>query len=179
MSAYLASLNLNIAEKLLDRGYRASFFIAEASAQIAKQLVALRKRRKLTQVELAALAGTGQPAISRAERADYRNWSFNTLRSLAEAMDARISVTIEAAEDVLHEYDEGSLAKESKEHLESIVEYYRALHPKPPKEKMVKTAKTAASEVSQHDSARIEPSYVVKQAPASFTPLYSSEQLGR
>jgi len=176
MSAYPASLNLNIAEKLLDKGYRASFFIAEASAQIAKQLVTLRKRRKLTQVELAALAGTGQPAISRAERADYRNWSFNTLRSLAEAMDARISITIEAAEDVLHEYDEGSLANVSKEHLESIVKYYRALHPKPPQEKM---AKTAASEVLQGNSARIEPSYVVKQAPASFTPLYSSEQLGR
>ena len=39
------------------------------------------------------------------ERADYRNWSFNTLRRLAEAMDARIRVLIEPAEDVLHEYD--------------------------------------------------------------------------
>ncbi|HEY5363186.1 MAG TPA: hypothetical protein VIJ49_03200, partial [Aestuariivirga sp.] len=45
------------------------------------------------------------PAISRAERADYNNWSFNTLRRLAEAMDARIRVHIEAAEDVLWEYN--------------------------------------------------------------------------
>jgi hypothetical protein len=38
-------------------------------------------------------------------RADYCNWSFNTLRKLAEAMDARIRVLIEAAEDVLPEYE--------------------------------------------------------------------------
>ncbi len=31
-----------------------------------------------------------QPRISKVERADYENWSFNTLRRLAEAMDARI-----------------------------------------------------------------------------------------
>ena len=72
---------------------------------IARQLIELRKRRGLNQQKLAELAGTGQPAISRAERANYRNWSFNTLRRLAEAMDARIRVIIEPAEDVLGEYE--------------------------------------------------------------------------
>src|SRR5262249_4605267 len=106
MSDFLRSIDLNLSRKLHDREYRRKFFLAECSALIARQLIELRKRRGLNQKSLAELAGTGQPAISRAERADYQNWSFNTLRRLAEAMDARIRVLIEPAEDVLTEYRE-------------------------------------------------------------------------
>jgi transcriptional regulator with XRE-family HTH domain len=101
----LPSIDLELPRKLRDREYRRRFFLSESSARIAKQLIELRKRRGLNQTDLAKLADTGQPAISRAERADYCNWSFNTLRKLAEAMDARIRVLIEAAEDVLPEYE--------------------------------------------------------------------------
>src|SRR6266851_1486022 len=99
------SIDLNLPEKLRDRAYRLKFFWAETSAKIAAQLIALRKRRGLNQKQVAELAGTKQPAISRAEQADYQNWSFNTLRSIADALDARIRVTIEPYEDVLKEYD--------------------------------------------------------------------------
>jgi transcriptional regulator with XRE-family HTH domain len=102
----LPSIDLGLAKKLKDKNYRQSFFLAESSALIAKQLIALRKRRGLNQTQVADIAGTGQPAISRVERADYRNWSFNTLRKLAEAMDARIRVYIEPSEDVLSEYEQ-------------------------------------------------------------------------
>jgi transcriptional regulator with XRE-family HTH domain len=101
----LPSIDLDLPRKLQDREYRKKFFIAESSAHIAKQLIELRKRRGYTQKELAELAETGQPAVSRAERADYCNWAFNTLRKLSEVMDARIRVLIEAAEDVLPEYE--------------------------------------------------------------------------
>ena len=97
----LPSINLELSKKLQDREYRQRFFLAESSSLIAKQLIELRKLRGLNQKQLAELAGTGQPAISRAERADYYNWSFNTLRRLAEAMDARIRVIIEPSEDVI------------------------------------------------------------------------------
>jgi transcriptional regulator with XRE-family HTH domain len=96
---------LNLAEKLQTRTYRQQFFLAEASASIAKQLIALRKRRGLDQGQLAEQIGTQQPAISRIEKADYQNWSFNTLRKIAAAEDARIRVSIEAAEDILKEYE--------------------------------------------------------------------------
>jgi transcriptional regulator with XRE-family HTH domain len=97
-------IDLNLAEKLQDRSYRQQFFLAEASALIAEKLIALRKRRGLDQAQLAALIGTKQPAISRVEQADYQNWSFNTLRKIADALDARIRVVIEPAEDILREY---------------------------------------------------------------------------
>jgi transcriptional regulator with XRE-family HTH domain len=100
------STDLNVAKKLKeDREFRHAFFIAESSAKIAQQLIDLRKRRVLNQTELAELIETGQPAISRVESADYSNWSFNTLRRLAEALDARLRVIIEASEDVIPEYE--------------------------------------------------------------------------
>jgi transcriptional regulator with XRE-family HTH domain len=106
MSARLPSIDLGISRKLRgDRVYRQAFFLAESSALIAKQLIELRKRRGLNQSQVAEELETAQPAISRVERADYRNWSFNTLRRLADAMDARLRVIIEPSEDVLGEYE--------------------------------------------------------------------------
>jgi predicted XRE-type DNA-binding protein len=86
MSDHLPSINLDLVKKLRrDRTYRQAFFLAETSALIAKQLIELRKRRGLNQTQVAEALQTQQPAISRVERADYRNWSFNTLRRIAEA----------------------------------------------------------------------------------------------
>lgn len=99
-------IDLNLPTKLRDRDYRRKFFLAEASAYIAKQLVDLRKRRGLSQTQVADLIDTKQPAISRVEKASYRNWSFNTLRNIADALDARIRVFIQPWEDVLSEYEE-------------------------------------------------------------------------
>src|SRR5216684_4821056 len=103
----LPSIDLSVSQRLkTDKKFRQRFFLAEASAKIAQQLIALQTRRELNQTQVAKKLETRQPAISRVESADYRNWSFNTLRKLAEAMDARIRVVIEPAEDVLHEYEE-------------------------------------------------------------------------
>ena len=104
MAEIAHSIDLKLPERLRDPNFRKKFFLAEASARIAAQLIALRKRRGLNQTELANRVGTGQPAISRVERADYNNWSFNTLRNIAEELDARIRVIIEPAEDILWEY---------------------------------------------------------------------------
>jgi len=99
------SIEIDLPKKLKDREYRKMYFLAEASARIAEQLIALRKRRQLNQKQVAELVGTHQPAISRSEKADYHSWSFNTLRGIADALDARIRVLIEPSEDVLQEYE--------------------------------------------------------------------------
>lgn len=105
MTEIAHSIDLNLPQKLRDRAYRRKFFWAESSAKIAADLIALRRRRGLNQTELAEVTGTKQPAISRAEQADYQNWNLNTLRSIADALDARIRVLIEPSEDILREYD--------------------------------------------------------------------------
>jgi len=98
-------IDLNLREKLKDKGYRQRFFRAQDSAQIADQLIALRKRRGMNQTQVAELSGTKQPAISRAEQADYQNRKLETLRAIVEALDGRLRVIIEPAEDVLAEYE--------------------------------------------------------------------------
>jgi transcriptional regulator with XRE-family HTH domain len=98
-------VNLDLPRKLRDKAYRLAFFWAETSAKIAEQLIALRKRRGLNQTQVAGLLHTKQPAISRVEKADYQNWNVNTLRSYAEALDARVRVLIEPSEDVIGEYE--------------------------------------------------------------------------
>lgn len=106
MSEIAHSIKLDIARKLRDDAdFRRKFFWSESSALIAKQLIALRKRRKMNQSQVAEQAATKQPAISRAEKADYQNWSFSTIRKIADALNARVRVIIEPAEDVLCEYD--------------------------------------------------------------------------
>jgi transcriptional regulator with XRE-family HTH domain len=99
-------IDLDLLRKLRgDRGYRQQFFLAESSAEIAEQLIALRKRRGRTQAQVADATGTKQPAISRAEQADYQNHNLSTLRSIAQTLDARVRVLIQAYEDVLVEYE--------------------------------------------------------------------------
>lgn len=100
----LPSIDLDLPRKLQDPAFRERFFLAEASAEIARQLIRLRKRRGLSQAELAERADTHQPAVSRAEQADYHNWSFNALRKLTNAMGGRLRVVIDPWEDVLPEY---------------------------------------------------------------------------
>jgi transcriptional regulator with XRE-family HTH domain len=100
------AIDLNLRQKLQDRSYRLKFFWAESSARIAEALIALRKRRGLNQAQVAELTGTKQPAISRVEQADYQNWNIKTLRTIAEALDARVRVLIQPSEDVLKEYDD-------------------------------------------------------------------------
>jgi transcriptional regulator with XRE-family HTH domain len=102
------SIKLNLKERLKDEAFRRKFFWAESSAHIARQLIALRKRRELNQKQVAEKIGTQQSAISRAEQADYQNWSFTNIRKIADALNARVRVYIEPAEDVLQEYDEPS-----------------------------------------------------------------------
>lgn len=98
-------IDIDLPNALQDQKFRSKFFLAESSALIAEQLIDLRRRRDLSQKQVAEITGTRQSAISRAEQADYQNWSFNTLRSIADALDARIRVLIQPSEDILHEYE--------------------------------------------------------------------------
>lgn len=100
------SISLGLRDRLENRDFRTAFFLAEAGAQIAAQLISLRKLRSVSQTKLAEEIDTKQSGISRVERADYGNWNFNTLRKIAAALDGRLRITIEPAESVLQEYSD-------------------------------------------------------------------------
>ncbi len=101
----LKSISLDIGEKLKDRAYRSAFFKAWAQDEVALQIKWFRKKRNLRQVDLAEKTGMKQSAVSRLEQAEYSRWNFFTLLRLAEALDARVRVILEPAEDVIAKYE--------------------------------------------------------------------------
>ena len=99
---YIKPIELAVRDKLrTDREYRNAYFRAETADAIALQLRALRRLRKMNQIELADAAEMRQSAISRIEQSEYSSWTFNTLWRVAEALDARLVVTFETAEDAV------------------------------------------------------------------------------
>lgn len=105
----LASIDREIAERLeRDDDFRRQFIRFWAANEAASELRNMRKKRGHTQAKLAALTHTGQSAISRIEKADYDGWTFKTLITIAEALKARLRITLEPIEDIATMYRSGS-----------------------------------------------------------------------
>lgn len=101
------TIDLNISTRLEeDEEFRKGFFRAVSRNEIAAQIVALRKRRKMRQGDLAKAVNTGQSAISRLEKAEYASWNYQTLLGIAEALQARLNIKLEPFEDVIAQYKE-------------------------------------------------------------------------
>ena len=97
----VSHVNLDLADQLRDRDFRAEFFRLTAQETIASQIRFLRELRQMRQADLAEITNMKQSAISRIEKADYASWNYATLVRLAEALDARLRITFEPSEDVI------------------------------------------------------------------------------
>ena len=97
--------DLNLPIKLQNKEYRHVFFDEWAIAEVANQIRWLRKLRKLRQSDLAIGTGMKPSAISRIEQSDYSRWNFLTLLRIGRALDARVRVIFEPAEDVIRNYE--------------------------------------------------------------------------
>ena len=84
-------------EQLKDPDFARRFRDAGEAWDVALQLVALREKAQLSQAELAKRVGTSQQQISRLESANYEGHSLSMLRRVADALNARVKVTIERA----------------------------------------------------------------------------------
>ncbi|MBA7571428.1 hypothetical protein ES708_13191 [subsurface metagenome] len=63
----------------------------EAEYQIIRQLITLRKEKKLTQKELAKLIGDKQSNISRLESGNY-NPTLSKLKKIADCLNQRLDI---------------------------------------------------------------------------------------
>jgi len=73
-------------EQMRDVAFRKEYEKYEREFEIAKQIIRLRKKRNLTQKQLAELSGTSQPAIARLESGEYKNFSISFLRKIGKAL---------------------------------------------------------------------------------------------
>lgn len=72
--------------------FRSEYEALEKEFSIAREVLNLRKKRNLTQRELADLIGTSQPAIARLESGSYENISLSFLKKVASALGAEAEV---------------------------------------------------------------------------------------
>jgi DNA-directed RNA polymerase specialized sigma subunit len=73
-------------EQMKDENFRKEYNNLAEEFEIAKQLIRLRKNQKLTQKQLAELAGTSQPAIARLESCEYKNLTLSFLRRVGKVL---------------------------------------------------------------------------------------------
>lgn len=94
-----------------DKEYRHAYADECLNAMIAAQIKVLREQRGMTQKQLAAATGMGQPRIPLLEDASYENWTVNTLKRFAKAFDVALSVKFESFSQLIRDFE--GLSRES------------------------------------------------------------------
>ncbi|MBM9501054.1 helix-turn-helix transcriptional regulator [Leptospira sp. 201903071] len=74
--------------ELKDKEFKKEYEALSNEFTLAKEIIKLRKKRNLTQKDLAEKIGTSQPAIARIESGNYKNLSLSFINKLAKALDA-------------------------------------------------------------------------------------------
>ncbi len=75
-------------QQLKNPKFRREYDALEGEFTLAKEIIALRIKNRLTQKQLAQQIGTSQPAIARIESGSYHNVSLSFIRRLADALGA-------------------------------------------------------------------------------------------
>ncbi len=83
------------AELLADPEVRAEYEALEPEFRLIRDILLRRSELNLSQMQLAKLVGTKQPAISRLERGDG-NITINRLRRVADALNADLEISLKA-----------------------------------------------------------------------------------
>ncbi len=81
------------AQRRTDPEVRKEYEALEPEFRLIRDVLLLRSELNLSQMQLAKLVGTKQPAISRLERGDG-NITINTLRRIADALDADLDISL-------------------------------------------------------------------------------------
>ena len=83
------------AQLLKDPEVRKEYEALEPQFRLIRDILLRRSELNLSQVQLAKLVGTKQPAMSRLERGDG-NVTINTLCRIADALDADLDISLKA-----------------------------------------------------------------------------------
>nr|WP_017851485.1 helix-turn-helix transcriptional regulator [Leptospira interrogans] len=77
-----------LTKELKSKDFKKEYDALSNEFTLAKEIIKLRKKRNLTQKDLAEKIGTSQPAIARIESGNYKNLSLSLINRLAKALDA-------------------------------------------------------------------------------------------
>ena len=101
----MKDINALLNEKFKDKEFEKQYHREAAFDRLADELLLLRKKRGITQRELAEKMGTTQAVVSRLENATVKP-SMETIVKLAEALDAALDVRLVPLEQIKKEIEE-------------------------------------------------------------------------
>ena len=81
-----------VTQQMEEPEFHAEYVALDEEFDFIRRLIELRRQKGLTQRELAERANTHQPSISRLERGHLGSFEF--LRRVAEALDARLEIRL-------------------------------------------------------------------------------------
>jgi len=88
------SFREDLTQRLGDPAFAKEFREAHERASIGLKIARMRSARGMSQSQLAARVHTSQSVISRYESADYDSFRVDTLRRLADALGAELTVDL-------------------------------------------------------------------------------------
>jgi DNA-binding XRE family transcriptional regulator len=84
-------------EDLKDPEFKAHYQEERQALKLAMKIAKLRKKKGLSQQQMAKLMGTSQQAVSRIESGEYDGFTLRTLEKIAEATGTKVKIEFVAA----------------------------------------------------------------------------------
>ena len=90
------TLEEHLAEHMKDPEFKKAWHDLDPEFELIESMVKAREKAGLTQAELAKKIGTRQPALSRLERGGFKKATVETLKKIADALDTRLVIKLQA-----------------------------------------------------------------------------------
>lgn len=85
----------HIKERMKHPEFKKAWKGLDSEFELIESMLKARERAGLTQTELAKRIGTKQPALSRLESGGFEKATVETLKKIADALDARLVVKLQ------------------------------------------------------------------------------------
>jgi len=89
------TLKEHIAEQMKDPKFKKAWHDLDLEFELLESMIKARENAGITQEELAKRIGTQQPALSRLERGAFKKATVETLRKIADALDAKLIIKLQ------------------------------------------------------------------------------------
>jgi len=89
------TLEEHIAKHMKNPEFKKAWHDLDPEFELIKSMIKAREKQGLTQAELAKRIGTKQPALSRLERGGFKKATVETLKKIADALNARLVIKLQ------------------------------------------------------------------------------------
>jgi predicted transcriptional regulator len=89
------SFKKHLDESMKDPAFRKAWHDLDPEFELLESIIKTREKAGITQAQLAKKVGTRQSAISRLETGGFKNATVETLKKIADALDAKLVVKLQ------------------------------------------------------------------------------------